>query len=143
MYIISACLIGENCKYDGNNNFHEVAKDLFDKGLVIPVCPEQLGGMSTPRIPSEIVGNKVLSKEWLDVTNEFSLGAKKTLKIALENNVKYAILQAKSPSCGSKFIYDGTFSNKLIKGQGITTKLLEKHGIKVITVEEYIEKDIK
>ncbi len=143
MYLISACLIGENCKYDGKNNFHEVAKDLFDKGLVIPVCPEQLGGMSTPRIPSEIVGDKVLSKEGLDVTNEFNLGAEKTLRIALENNAKYAILQVRSPSCGSKLVYDGSFTNKVIMGQGVTTKLLEKHGIKVITIEEYIEKGIK
>ena len=138
MFIISACLIGENCKYDGKNNYNKVALDLFNSDKAIPVCPEELGGLSTPRVPSEIVGNKVVSKEGMDVTKAFQLGAIKTLEEAKKHQVKYAILQARSPSCGSKKIYDGTFSNTLIDGQGMTTKLLEKNGIKVITIEEYI-----
>ncbi len=146
MYLISACLIGDNVKYDGKNNYHEVAKELYDRGLAIPACPEVLGGMTTPRISSEIVGDKVISKDGKDVTHHFILGAKKTLQIAKENGVTLAILQARSPSCGSKQIYDGTFSGTLIEGNGIAASLLEEHGIKVITIDEYIrdyyEKDI-
>ncbi|QMS84590.1 DUF523 domain-containing protein [Candidatus Xianfuyuplasma coldseepsis] len=139
MYLISACLIGEQVKYDGNDNFHEVAKQLVDHNLAIPVCPEVLGGMTVPRIPSEIVGDSVFSKTGEDVTHFFMNGAQKTLKIAKENHVTIAILQARSPSCGSKQVYDGTFSGRLIEGQGITTSLLEQHGIRVITIEEYIK----
>ena len=85
-----------------------------------------------------MVGDKVLSKEGIDVTSMFQKGAQKSLEIALENNVKLAILQARSPSCGSSTIYDGTFSGTLIEGKGVTTSLLEQHGIKVITIDEYI-----
>lgn len=141
MYLISACLIGENCKYDGNNNFHKTAKALFDKGLAIPVCPEQLGGLPTPRLPSEIVGDETIMIDGRNVTKEYNLGAKKTLEIASSNNASIAILQARSPSCGSKYIYDGTFSGKLISGQGKTAELLEANGIRVITIDEFLESD--
>ena len=137
MFLISACLIGENVKYDGQNNYHNIARELYEKGLAIPVCPEVFGGMSIPRIPSEIQGDKVVSKDGLDVTDFFMKGAEKTLQIALKNNINIAILQSRSPSCGSKQIYDGTFTNTLIDGQGITTKLLEENGIMVITIEEF------
>lgn len=143
MYLISACLIGENCKYDGHNNLDIIAKALFDKGLAISVCPEVLGGLGTPRVPSEIMDGKVVSKEGIDVTKAFTIGAKKTLEIALKNKVEYAILQSRSPSCGSKQIYDGTFSGELIDGMGVTTKLLRENGIKVMTIEEFIEKESK
>ena len=123
MYLISACLIGDNCKYNGKNNLHKVANDLYSSGKAIPVCPEQLGGLSTPRLPSEIIGDSVVMTDGTNVTKEFDLGAEKTLKIALEHNVKYAILQARSPSCGSKQIYDGSFTGALIKGKGRTTEL--------------------
>lgn len=139
MYLISACLIGEHVRYDGKNNVHEVAKQLMDHNLAIPVCPEVLGGMTIPRIPSEIVGDNVRSKTGEDVTHFFMNGAKKTLDIAKKNHVNIAILQARSPSCGSKQVYDGTFSGQLIEGQGITTSLLEQHGIHVITIDEYIK----
>lgn len=137
-YLISACLVGENVKYDGKNNFHQVANQLYEKGLAVTVCPEVLGGLSTPRISSEIVGDKVLSKAGIDVTKEFDLGAEIALKTALKHNIKIAILQARSPSCGSKVIYDGTFSGNLIQGEGVTTRLLRQNGIKVITIEEYM-----
>jgi len=139
MFLISACLIGENVTYDGTNNYHKIAKELFDKGLAIPVCPEVMGGLPTPRVPSEIVGEQILSKEGIDVTTFFEKGAKKTLQIAKENNVSIAILQARSPSCGSHHIYDGTFSGSLIEGEGITTALLREHGIQVITIDEFVE----
>jgi uncharacterized protein YbbK (DUF523 family) len=137
-YLISSCLIGENVKYDGKNNFHQVAKSLYEKGLAISVCPEVLGGLSTPRISSEIVDCKVISKTGIDVTNEFDLGAKIALETAIKYRIKIAILQERSPSCGSHKIYDGTFTGKLIDGEGITTKKLRENGIKVITVEEYM-----
>jgi uncharacterized protein YbbK (DUF523 family) len=139
MYLISACLTGENVKYDGTNNYHSVAKELVDMGQAIPVCPEVLGGLSTPRIPSEIVDNVVLAKDGTDVTSFFQKGAEKTLKIAQENNIKVAILQARSPSCGVHQIYDGTHSGVLIKGQGKTTSLLQQHGITVITIDDFLK----
>lgn len=139
MILISACLIGENVTYDGSNNYHKIAKELYDKGEAIPVCPEVFGGLPTPRVPAEIIQNTVVSKEGLDVTSFFQKGAERTLKIAKENNVTLAVLQARSPSCGSHYIYDGTFTGTLIEGEGTTTALLRKHGIKVITIDEYIE----
>ena len=138
-YLISACLIGENCKYDGKHNYHEIANKLYLEKLAYPVCPEELGGLPTPRVPSEINGKNVVNKEGEDVTREFIFGAEKTLQIARKLGVSIAILQARSPSCGSKQIYDGTFSNQLIDGEGVTTKLLREHGIRVITIDEYIK----
>ena len=137
-YLISACLIGEDCKYDGHNNFNMVARQLYEEGLALPVCPEQLGGLPTPRVPCEIVNGKVINRHGEDKTNEFSLGAKAALNAAKKYNIKIAILQSRSPSCGHAQIYDGSFSGKLIKGEGITTSLLREHGIKVITIEEYV-----
>ena len=146
-YLISACLIGDNCKYDGGNNLNDIAKKLYHSKLALPVCPEELGGLTTPRIPAEIVNQKVISKEGIDVTNEYKFGARIALKTALDNDIKIAILQSRSPSCGSKTIYDGTFEGNLISGEGVTTKLLRENGIEVITIEEYIrdyyEKDFK
>lgn len=138
MYLISACLIGENVKYDGTNNEHKVARELYESGNAIPVCPEVLGGLSTPRIPSEIVDDGVISKDGLDVSSYFQKGAKKTLEIAKEHGITTAILQARSPSCGVHQIYDGTFEGRLIEGEGMTTALLREHGITVITIEDYI-----
>ena len=139
MYLISACLIGENVKYDGTNNVHQVAKALYESGQAIPVCPEVLGGLSTPRIPSEIVNDQVVSKAGVNVTPYFQLGAQKTLETALKHNVKTAILQERSPSCGVHKIYNGQFDGTLIDGQGVTTSLLEQHGIRVITIDEFIQ----
>ncbi len=140
-YLMSACLIGENCKYDGGNNLHQVAKKLYDEGLVIPVCPEELGGLPTPRIPAEIVGNQVINQKGQNVTKEFQTGAIKTLEIAKKHNITVAILQSRSPSCGSKQIYDGSHTDSLVPGEGTTTKLLREHGIKVITIKDYIKGD--
>lgn len=140
MILISACLIGDNVTYDGTNNYHKVAKELYDKGQAIPVCPEVFGGLPIPRVPAEIKDGNVINKDGVDVTKYFQSGAKKTLKIALENNVKLAVLQARSPSCGSHHIYDGTFSGNLIEGEGTTTKLLREHGIEVITIDDYVER---
>ena len=150
MIIVSACLLGENCKYSGGNNKSEnVIKYLEDKEYIL-VCPEQLGGLSTPRNPSEIItyGNKdgndvlsgctkVLSNKGIDVTKNFIQGAEETLKIAKEHNAKTAILKAGSPSCGYKKIYDGTYLGNKIQGMGVTAAILNKENIALLD-EDYI-----
>lgn len=146
MILVSACLLGINCKYNGDNNkYFKVLEYLKDKEFII-VCPEQLGGMSTPRDPSEIIrldGDAVINGETsvitnkrLDVTKKFKLGANETLKIAKLYNCKEAILKEGSPSCGSNYIYDGTFTGKKRDGIGVTTSLLKHNGIKVISEKE-------
>lgn len=136
MKIVSACLAGINCAYDGKSRYHKIISKLVKKGKAIPVCPEQLGGLTTPREPAEQKNNKVITKIGKDVTKEFNNGAKEVLKIAKLINCKEAILKAKSPSCGSGLIYDGSFTKTLIKGDGVTTKLLKKNKIKVLTENE-------
>ena len=149
MIIVSACLLGENCKYSGGNNKSEnVIKYLEDKEYIL-VCPEQLGGLSTPRNPSEIItyGNKdgndvlsgctkVLSNKGIDVTKNFIQCAEETLKIAKEHNVKTAILKAGSPSCGYKKIYDGTFLGNKIQGMGVTAAILNKENIALLDEDD-------
>lgn len=134
--LVSACLAGINCKYNGKNNENEKIIELIKEKDVILICPEQLGGLETPRTPAEIKNNKVINKEGIDVTEEYQTGAQEVLKIAQKFNIKTAILKSKSPSCGKGKIYDGTFSNKLIEGNGITAELLKKHGIKVISSDD-------
>ena len=146
MILVSACLLGINCKYNGENNKNEnVINYLKDKQYII-ACPEQLGGLSTPRNPSEIINldkdKLVKSNKGLDVTDNFIKGANECLAIAKMYGCKEAILKEGSPSCGSNYIYDGTFSGKKILGQGITTSLLRKHGITVIS-ENDVNKNIK
>jgi len=133
MKLCSACLLGVKCRYDGQDSLNEKVVELLKTEILIPVCPEQLGGLPTPREPAEIVGNRVITKSGEDVTNKFLRGAMETLRIAKLFGVKEAILKQGSPSCGCGKIYDGTFSGKTIRGDGITTALLKKHGIKVIT----------
>lgn len=143
MYLVSACLCGINCKYSGKNNLNEKVLDLFNKGLALPVCPEVLGGLTTPREPAEIAGGsgkdvfggkaKVISKIGEDNTEAFIKGAEQVLEIAEKMSVKTAILKANSPSCGYGQIYDGTFSGEKILGNGVTAELLKKNGIEVVT----------
>ena len=134
--LISACLLGVNCKYDGTNNDNEKVNEYIkDKELII-ICPEIMGGLTTPREPSEILNEKVISKSGKDVTQNFKRGANETLMLAKKFNVKKALLKSKSPSCGCGLIYDGTFNGKLIKGDGITTELLKKHGREVLTEKD-------
>lgn len=137
--LVSACLLGKNCKYNSGNNLNQSVLDFIEGHEVIDVCPEQLGGLSTPRLPAEIVDGVVTNKEGVCVDNEFRKGAQAALTIALENKVDLAILQSRSPSCGVKEIYDGSFSGKKIKGQGVFAKLLSAHGIKVLDAEDIAE----
>lgn len=143
MILVSACLVGLDCKYDGGNNFNEEILKLVKEKKAIPICPEQLGGLKTPRNPAEIIDDKVFTNDGVDVTKEYNKGAEETLKLAKELNIKKAILKARSPSCGKDIIYDGTFTHTKTNGNGITADLLIKNGIEVITEEELNESIIK
>ena len=129
---VSSCLLGINCKYNGKSNYNEDIIKLKEKYEIIPICPEVLGGLPTPRIPSEIINNKVINQEGTNVTLEYVTGANKALQILKENNIKIAILKAKSPSCGKGEIYDGTFSHTIIEGNGITANLFLENDILVL-----------
>lgn len=133
--LVSACLLGTNCKYSGGNNYSEEVMEFLKEYEIIPICPEQLGGLPTPRPASEIIGDKVMNNEGTDVTSNYQKGAEETLKIAQLLGIKKALLKAKSPSCGNGKIYDGTFSGILTTGDGITTKLLKENNIEVITIK--------
>ena len=137
--LVSACLLGKNCKYNGGNNLNQRVLDLIEGHEVIGVCPEQLGGLSTHRLPAEIVDGIVTNKEGISVDVQFRKGAQTALAVALEKKVDLAILQSRSPSCGANEIYDGNFSGKKIKGQGVFAKLLSAHGIKVLDAEDVAE----
>lgn len=137
--IVSACLLGENCKYSGGNNKNEKVIELARHFDIIPVCPECFGGLSIPRPPSEIKDGRVYTKEGNDVTKEFKLGAEHTLYIAQEKNCSAAVLKENSPSCGFGKIYDGSFTGKLTEGNGISAELLNQNGIAVFG-ESKIEK---
>lgn len=134
--LCSACLLGIRCRYDGKSKPNQKVIGLSKKEILIPVCPEQLGGLPTPREPAEERGEKVVTKLGKDVTGNFEKGAKEVLRLTKLFGIKEAIFKQKSPSCGCGKIYDGTFSGKLIKGDGITTSLLKRNKIKIITEED-------
>ncbi|MEJ8545492.1 DUF523 domain-containing protein [Brevibacillus borstelensis] len=141
MQIVSACLIGCRCRYDQGACLNEAIENLLKEGKAIPVCPEQLGGLPTPRPPAEIVGGdgfdvwegraKVVDKTGQDVTEEFKAGALQALQLARTVGATSAILKENSPSCGSSNVYDGTFSGQKKAGVGVTAALLLKNGIEV------------
>jgi uncharacterized protein YbbK (DUF523 family) len=138
--LVSACLLGVNCKYNGKNNEADKIKEHMKDHIFIPICPEQLGGLTTPRPPAEFVEEaKIKNNKGLDVTKEFAIGAEETLRIAELCNCKYAVLKERSPSCGSKQIYDGSFQGKVKTGMGMAARLLEQNGIKVYSEENFEE----
>lgn len=138
MLLVSACLAGLNSRYDGRTIADEEICKLITEGKAIPVCPEQMGGLPTPRLPSEIRGGtgndvlegraKVINLKGEDVTDSYIRGAYEVLKLARLVGAEKVILKARSPSCGVGYIYDGTFSGKLVKGNGVTAELLQKEG---------------
>jgi uncharacterized protein YbbK (DUF523 family) len=136
MIIVSACLAGIKCAWNAESKPSQKVIELIKQGKAIPVCPEQLGGLTTPRTPAEKKEKKIITKEGKDVTLQFEKGANEALKIALLINCKKAILKAKSPSCGSNKIYDGTFSKTLIEGDGTFAKLLKQHNIEILTEDD-------
>lgn len=147
MILISACLCGVNCKYNGANNHHPYYIELLRKNELLPVCPEQLGGLPTPRLACEINGGtgtdvlnglaQVYNTEGKNLSAAFIKGAEETLQLAKQAGISAAILQSRSPSCGCGKIYDGTFKGKLIEGDGVTAALLRMNGIKVWNDEEF------
>lgn len=130
--LVSACLMGINCRYNGKSEIISELEELKSKYNLVPVCPEIYGGLKTPRNPAEIVSDKVLTNKGEDVTENYAKGAKEILKFAKFYNCEYAILKERSPSCGFGNIYDGTFSKSLIDGNGITADLLAKNGVRII-----------
>ena len=136
MKICSACLLGIRCRYDGKSKLNRKVIELAEKEVLIPVCPEQLGGLPTPREPAEQRGKRVFTRSGRDVTKNFQKGALEVLKIIKLLEIKEAILKQKSSSCGCGKIYDGSFSKRLIKGDGVTTALLKRNKIKIIADDE-------
>ena len=139
--LVSSCLLGAAVRHDGRDkkSSHPALQRWIDEGRIVSVCPEMLGGLGTPRPPSEIVNDgsrRVMSNEGRDVTREFQAGAGAVAEQATEQQVRIAILKASSPSCGSSFIYDGTFSKTSIPGEGITTAALRRIGVRVFSEEE-------
>lgn len=134
--LISACLIGDKCKYDGKSNYNPKIKDLLEKYELVPFCPEVEGGLPTPRVPSEIKGGRVVNQEGRDVTFQFEKGAELAYNVCMYLGIKTVILKKLSPSCGSNEIYDGGFSHKVIKGDGVTASYLKRKGINVLTEDD-------
>lgn len=134
--LVSACLLGAACKYSGGDNLCPKVAALAEDHYLVPVCPEQLGGLPTPRTPAERQGDQVITKDGRDVTAAYLRGAQEALKLAKLFGCDTAILKARSPSCGVGAIYDGTFTGTVIPGSGVTAALLEVSGIRVITEEE-------
>lgn len=158
--LVSSCLLGEDVRYDGNNSsialnpkFSFSSKELFMDILcdneIYSFCPEVAGGLGVPRIPAEIVNNDkpfiIKNEQGADVTINFLLGAKKALDLCLEEDIKVALLKANSPSCGNINVYDGTFTNNLVEGQGLTARLLKENNIEVFNEKQLneLEKFIK
>ncbi|HYF91293.1 MAG TPA: DUF523 domain-containing protein [Symbiobacteriaceae bacterium] len=149
MILVSACLAGCNCRYDGKNKTVAAVERLLREGQAIPVCPEQMGGLSTPRLPSEIVGGsgedvlsgtaRVVDSAGHDVTAQFIRGAAEVLELALAVGADTVVLKERSPSCGSTAIYDGTFTGAAIPGMGVTAAMLQTHGIRVSSEESFSE----
>ena len=129
--LISACLLGRNCKYNGGNNYTPLAERLKARYDLVPVCPEVLGGLPIPHEPSERVGDRVLSRLGEDVTAAFRLGAEKTLEIARRRGARLAVLKERSPSCGWGAVYDGTFTGTVVPGNGVAAELLARGGVSI------------
>lgn len=139
MILISGCLIGQDCAWDGKNRTHSLAQKLFKAGIAIPICPEQFGGLSTPRKPAERSGDKVFDIDGKDVTLEFVRGANEALKVAKMINARTAVLKARSPSCGFRKIYDGTFNHIQIDKDGISAELLKNSDLEIFSEEDLTE----
>ena len=137
---VSACLLGHNCKYSGGNNRSQKVLDYIEGHEVIPVCPEVTGGMPTPRVPVELKDSKAINRDGEDVTEFFQRGVEKTMEKLDGQNIDLAILQPRSPSCGCKQIYDGTFTKTLIDGKGMFAQALADAGIPMIDGDDVPEK---
>ena len=139
--VVSACLLGENCKYNGGNNRSEAVLRYVRGREVIAVCPEMLGGLPAPRDPAEIVSGEVQNARGESLDTPFRAGARRALAQIDGEDIELAILQPRSPSCGSRQIYDGTFSRRLIPGQGVFAQLLAERGIRIVEPED-LEREV-
>lgn len=137
--LVSACLLGENCKYNGGNNRSERVLCYVAGHEVIPVCPEMLGGLPCPRKPVEWVGDRVLTRDGDDCTEAFRLGVQRAMELIANKQVDMAILQSRSPTCGVKQIYDGTFSGVCIDGMGALARALKEKGIPLMDAEDVLD----
>lgn len=133
---VSACLLGENCKYNGGNNDSERLHEFVKGHSVVPVCPEVMGGLPTPRDPAEIIGGEVRQKNGCSVDEAFRKGARAALEKVKDAGAELVILQSRSPSCGVNEIYDGTFTGRRVKGKGVFARMLEEEGIRAVDVED-------
>ena len=139
LYLVSACLCGTPCRYDGGAATVSRLAELHAQGLALAVCPEVEGGLPVPRPPYEVRDGRVLTRDGQDVTAQFQAGAAHVLRLAQDHGIRLAILKERSPSCGSAIVYDGTFSGTRIPGQGVTTALLREHGIQVVNEHTFHE----
>ncbi len=147
MILVSACLVGCRCRYDQGSKPHDPVIALIREGKAVPVCPEQMGGLPTPRLPAEIIGGdgddvldgraRVVNSAGEDVTAQFLAGAREALRMAEAAGAAVAILKERSPSCGSAAIYDGSFSGGVRSGVGVTAALLRRHGLQVYSEENW------
>lgn len=137
--IVSACLLGDKCRYDGHSNYVPLIKELKEKYEIIVICPEVNGGLSIPRIPSEIKGDRVINKKGKDVTKYFDKGVDYVMQVVKYFNIKKAVLKEKSPSCGVHKIYDGSHTGKVIEGQGWLTRKLVEFGVSIYNENEIEE----
>ncbi|MCR5163800.1 MAG: DUF523 domain-containing protein [Thermoguttaceae bacterium] len=134
--LVSACLLGRNCKYDGGNNFRQNVVDLLRGHEVVEVCPEVMAGRSIPRKPIELLNGKFIEEDGTDVDAQVQRGVQDALEIAREEKIDLAILKSRSPTCGVRQIYDGTFSHRLVDGEGAFAKVLRENGFRVLDVED-------
>lgn len=129
--LVSACLLGDKCKYNGKDNYIKEIEELKLYYEIIPICPEMMGGLKCPRDPSEIYKNRVISIKNKDVTHQFNEGKRQVLNIVNYVHIRKALLKENSPSCGINFVYDGTFSNKLVSKSGVTAQALKELGLEL------------
>lgn len=144
--LVSACLLGVPCRYDGQSKAHPLARALCEKHHVVPVCGEIFGGLPTPRPPAEIQGDRVVTRDGRDVTEAYRRGAEAAAQLARLTGAQAAVLKERSPSCGSGAVYDGTFSGVLTEGWGITAALLRQQGLQVVgesRLEELLRQDVR
>ena len=137
--LISACLLGAACRYDGRSKPHAEVLKLAERHQLVPLCPEQLGGLPTPRMPSERQGERVVTADGTDVTEQYQRGAEEALRLCRLLGCDVAVLKERSPSCGKERIYDGTFSGTLADGWGVTAELLRQNGVPVYGESEIEE----
>ena len=130
--LVSACLMGFRCRYDGGAQRLDCLDALRERHVLVPVCPEVMGGLPTPREPSEIRSGRVVTRDGRDVTEAFARGAREAEKIALACGCRCALLKERSPSCGLGRVYDGTFTGTLMRGDGLCARLLSQRGLRVL-----------